>query len=629
MCLCGAALLVSCGGGGGTIVPPPGAPVVKLSVSSLTFSDQNLNTQSAVQTTTLTNSGNAMLQITGIAISGTNAGDFSQSNTCGANLAAGANCTIGVFFKPTVTGTRTAMVVITDNATGSPQTVSLTGTGISIPFGVNPPAATVLLGATQSFTLTAPGSCTATVGQITVAGTAVSYAVPEALPSSWSDTMTCTSTSDGTKVSVSITLQYPVPTLSSVSSITMGTFFNFSPHPFFTANMPINGSGFLPDTIIEAGPNPEILAGVTPASWNLLGVNLGVDYGGAPWNPGFLWFTASDPATGHGGGTSNKGYLAFVGDQDLLAFNAADMFVLDSATKLGDSWTNTIRKFKIADGSPDGSFTVSGGEGVGIAVDDKTGYVVVFTLDSIQAFDPITNAQKFRYDASVNGIQGGAAKGGWAVFSQYGGQYGPLPTILGCINLEQPSMVFTQSVYKTPYDTPWDFQMTSINGNLTAVVLNVVGAILNTFAIPSALQGPIQSTGSVPLANLEKAGAHDVTLEGWQLQVFNGGTAVILSQYDKLLVYIDLATMKELKRVNLPTALQPFRIGKNESDGSVVVLFADPLNGRTVASVVKSDGTVKPLETTQPFLSTGFQISTDGGNAYWGNREVGVITPNQ
>jgi hypothetical protein len=105
------------------------APAVSLSPTSLTFSSQTVNTTSAAQSVTLTNSGNAALTISSIGISGANAGDFSQTNTCGSSLAAGASCTISVTFKPTATGTRTAAVSIADNATGSPHTVSLTGTG--------------------------------------------------------------------------------------------------------------------------------------------------------------------------------------------------------------------------------------------------------------------------------------------------------------------------------------------------------------------------------------------------------------------------------------------------------------------------------------------------------------------
>jgi hypothetical protein len=83
---------------------------------------------SASQSVTLTNSGGAALSITSIAVTGTNSGDFTHTNTCGNSVPAGANCSISVAFKPTVSGSRTATVSITDSAAGSPHAVALTGT---------------------------------------------------------------------------------------------------------------------------------------------------------------------------------------------------------------------------------------------------------------------------------------------------------------------------------------------------------------------------------------------------------------------------------------------------------------------------------------------------------------------
>jgi fibronectin type 3 domain-containing protein len=84
---------------------------------------------SAAQTVTLSNTGNAPLSITSLAFTGTNASDFDQSNTCGSSLAAGANCTIVVMFTPSVTGTEAASLSVSDNASGSPQSVPLSGAG--------------------------------------------------------------------------------------------------------------------------------------------------------------------------------------------------------------------------------------------------------------------------------------------------------------------------------------------------------------------------------------------------------------------------------------------------------------------------------------------------------------------
>lgn len=104
-------------------------PIASLSSSSLAFGNQGVNTNVA-QVVTLTNTGDATLSISGITIVGTNANQFSRTTTCGAALAANATCTITVTFAPTTGGNKAATLSIADNAVGSPQSVTLSGTGV-------------------------------------------------------------------------------------------------------------------------------------------------------------------------------------------------------------------------------------------------------------------------------------------------------------------------------------------------------------------------------------------------------------------------------------------------------------------------------------------------------------------
>jgi hypothetical protein len=99
------------------------------SPTSLPFASQTVGTSSAAQTITFTNKGSATMNLWQIAILGANAGDFSKTTTCGSTLGAGANCTVSVTFKPTATGARTGSVLFSDDGGGSPQAVSLSGTG--------------------------------------------------------------------------------------------------------------------------------------------------------------------------------------------------------------------------------------------------------------------------------------------------------------------------------------------------------------------------------------------------------------------------------------------------------------------------------------------------------------------
>jgi len=119
----------------GTLPPAPG-----LSTTSLNFGNVTLDTLSAAQSVTVSNTGGGVLSISSV----TSTGDYAQTSTGCSAITAGASCQISVTFKPTVLGTRTGTLSVTSNGTGSPQTVALTGTGVSggVPFQVTIQAGT-------------------------------------------------------------------------------------------------------------------------------------------------------------------------------------------------------------------------------------------------------------------------------------------------------------------------------------------------------------------------------------------------------------------------------------------------------------------------------------------------------
>jgi hypothetical protein len=102
------------------------APLVSFSSASIAFPDLVLGS-SNTRTISMQNPGTGTLIITSIAITGASSAAFHQSNTCGGSLPPGANCAISVTFKPGTTGASQAAVSVTDNATGTPQKVSLIG----------------------------------------------------------------------------------------------------------------------------------------------------------------------------------------------------------------------------------------------------------------------------------------------------------------------------------------------------------------------------------------------------------------------------------------------------------------------------------------------------------------------
>ena len=154
-----------------------GVPVASLSTSSLSFGNQPLGATSAPQNFNLTNTGDAPLSITRVTISGLNPGDFAQTNDCGTTVAVGASCTFSVTFTPTAIGNRSATINITDNASGSPQHVSLAGTGFGPMVTLNPtslPFGNQNVGTTsgaKAIQLKNTGNATLTVSSLTITGT--------------------------------------------------------------------------------------------------------------------------------------------------------------------------------------------------------------------------------------------------------------------------------------------------------------------------------------------------------------------------------------------------------------------------------------------------------------------------
>jgi hypothetical protein len=191
-----------------------------LSPASLSFPDQQPGTTSSAQTVTLSNSGALTLQISSVQITG----PFAETNNCGSSVnATNGSCTINVTFTPTATGSATGTLTMTDSAPGSPQTVSLTGTGGTPSLGLaiasgGSASATVTAGATATYALTIGGSG--------MAGTA---------------SLTCTGAPTGATCSVPATVTLSATTASALNVSVSTTarsnvlFFPGDPTPWFWA----------------------------------------------------------------------------------------------------------------------------------------------------------------------------------------------------------------------------------------------------------------------------------------------------------------------------------------------------------------------------------------------------------
>ena len=230
------------------------APAVTLAPASLSFGNQNVGTTSAAQTVTLTNSGTAALTITSIALGGVNAADFAQTNTCPISpttLAAGANCAISVTFTPAASGARSASVSIADNASGSPQSVPLTGTGVTPAPGVALNPTSVNFGnqnvgttsAAQTVTLTNNGTAALSITSITLSG---------ANPGDFAESSTCpispSTLAAGANCAISVTF---TPSVDGARSASVSISDNASGSP---QTVPLSGSGVIVAPAVTLAP---------------------------------------------------------------------------------------------------------------------------------------------------------------------------------------------------------------------------------------------------------------------------------------------------------------------------------------------------------------------------------------
>jgi Abnormal spindle-like microcephaly-assoc'd, ASPM-SPD-2-Hydin len=146
---------------------------VRLSTTSLTFSSQKVKTSSDPQNITVTNTGKAPLALSPISLSGS----FSQTNTCGVSIKAGGSCTISVTFTPKVVGTISQRMSLRDGDPTSPQSITLTGTGLPTPSGRVSPS-NVGFGLqkigthiTKTITLSNQGTAALTISSMKLTGT--------------------------------------------------------------------------------------------------------------------------------------------------------------------------------------------------------------------------------------------------------------------------------------------------------------------------------------------------------------------------------------------------------------------------------------------------------------------------
>ena len=146
----------------------------QLQANATSLSFGNVSTgSSSTQHVTLTNTGTAAVQISSITATGV--GFSTNGITFPWTLNPSATATLNVVFAPTVAGSVTGNIKVNSDASGSPLTITLSGTGVQGSLNIAPSSfayGSVVDGQTksQTFTITNTGNTSVTISQLTVSG---------------------------------------------------------------------------------------------------------------------------------------------------------------------------------------------------------------------------------------------------------------------------------------------------------------------------------------------------------------------------------------------------------------------------------------------------------------------------
>jgi len=146
-----------------------GIAPVTVSPATLAFSTTlKVGTPSGSKTVTINNKATVALAIQSIV---TSPADYAQTNNCSTSVAAGKSCTVTVIFTPTIAGSIPGTLTISDGAVGSPQVVTMTGSGVVTnlrSIAITPANSSVPKGAAMQFKATGTYS-NGTTGDVTAA----------------------------------------------------------------------------------------------------------------------------------------------------------------------------------------------------------------------------------------------------------------------------------------------------------------------------------------------------------------------------------------------------------------------------------------------------------------------------
>jgi hypothetical protein len=239
-------------------IAPTDAPAAAVSPAVLTFPAQPLGVASSPSPVTIFDLGSADLTVSNVAATG----DFSVQQSCGTVTAAGGTCPVQVTFTPTAAGTRSGALTITDDSTGSPRTVALTGTGGQQSVSLTP--------ATLSFSQAVNTTGTSQVTFTNTGTLPVAISSVQTSGATFSETNGCGVSVDVGKSCVINVSFSPTATGNSTGALTITDSATGSPHA-----VQLTGTGVADSLGLTFPPNASSTATVSSGGFALTAIQLG------------------------------------------------------------------------------------------------------------------------------------------------------------------------------------------------------------------------------------------------------------------------------------------------------------------------------------------------------------------
>jgi hypothetical protein len=286
-----------------------------------------------------------------------------------------------------------------------------------------------------------------------------------------------------------------------------------------------------------------------------------------------------------------------------------------------------------------------------------SGSLLMLDLGTVSKFNPdgtaagsfsigsgIGGAATIASDGSGNAVIGGSTYNSSGTLVGSVNNDGNGPTLgtdangaTGCVTRQSTNLLScftTASLTATVRSTtasgeqPWLVELLTLpvasTSELDAVVFYRQTTELRRYStVDMSMRGTaLTTTGVTPKSQLP------VGVGVWRLVVFRSGPAVntgaLMSEVDGLLIFFDLTSMTELRRVAL-TGGPAVNLAADETHGTVIVAKAD----KTLLRVDVATATPTPLVSQTPFPAMGLIVSQDGTKIFAGRRGQLAVLPNQ